>query len=51
MMLLILDGIVLLLFIGMAIEDTGNYTKHGPRELLVLFIMLWVLGFISGVNI
>ena len=44
-----LSGLIFVLLTIAAITDTGAYyEKAGPRGLFVLFISLWVLGYVTG---
>lgn len=32
----------------MAILDTGDFKKHGPRKLYIVFLLCWLAGFMFG---
>lgn len=36
---------------GMAVHDTGQYSKHGPRDLYLVFIGTMVIGFMAGLKL
>ena len=40
--------VLLTMFTGMAVHDTGDYTKYGPRELYPLFLGVLFAGFLAG---
>ena len=36
------------MFTSMAVHDTGDYTKYGPRELYPIFLAVLFAGFLAG---
>lgn len=45
------SGVIFIILAIMAITDKGDYRKAGPRSLYFLFLMLWVIGFLTGLSI
>ena len=42
------SGFIFVALTAMAIHDTENYKKSGPRGLYLLFIALWLVGYVTG---